>query len=201
MFKEGKMDAKDYAADMKLFFEDLKKEGIESVKIEDLINYLNNIIGSNDDLLMEQYVFEQNKLEQHKWKQQLEYFYDIGLELARYLALSGQSTLKSLFLIHGGAAVALLAFIGHIAVVEPDKITKFAPILIIFAGGVFLSAIASGTTYLCQFFAFQSHSSEGKRGDNISIFFNVLTVVLCIFSYLVFAFGVCMAYKAFLGWA
>jgi hypothetical protein len=64
------------------------------------------------------------------------------------------SAINSATLINGGAAVALLAFIGHIATADASDLTidPFAPALYTFALGVFFGAMANGTQYLGELF-------------------------------------------------
>jgi len=59
----------------------------------------------------------------------------------------GQGALKSGALINGGACVALLAFIGNILTKDASMISGLSTALLIFGGGLFFAAAASGTTY------------------------------------------------------
>ena len=72
------------------------------------------------------------------------YIFNAGLVL-------GQNALKSVILINGGAAVALLAFIGHIWPKEqPSQLIHLGGSLQWFVYGVFFAAVASGITYVTQ---------------------------------------------------
>ena len=77
----------------------------------------------------------------------------VETENFKSVILTGQSALKSAILINGGAAVALLAFIGHVW--KPDYL-RTASINLVgslqwFVFGVLSAAIAAGGTYAAQF--------------------------------------------------
>src|SRR5438128_5691304 len=73
-----------------------------------------------------------------------------ALESVRAGNASGREALRAITLINGGAAVAMLAFIGHLASTSasPTMIINFAKPLRLFVIGTLLSVIASGVTYL-----------------------------------------------------
>jgi hypothetical protein len=75
-----------------------------------------------------------------------------GVEMFRSVIQAGQNALRSAFLMNGGASVALLAFVGHLSSVAPKKVPMLAPSLATFVGGVLVAALASGVTYLSQWF-------------------------------------------------
>jgi hypothetical protein len=63
----------------------------------------------------------------------------------------GREATKAGMLINGGAAVALLAFVGQTAArIEPASILPIAKIIGLFAFGVLFAALASGLSYLAQ---------------------------------------------------
>ena len=84
---------------------------------------------------------ETNK-QRHEWQ----------LEGFRSVIQVGQSALKTCILVNGGAAVALLAFVGHL--VEQAKpqipVRSLALAMAVFVGGVFAGGLASAFTYLSQ---------------------------------------------------
>lgn len=74
---------------------------------------------------------------------------------------------------NGGASLALLTFVGHLSGTNPEKIPAIAASLTVFVGGVLVAALASGTTYLCQWFyahggGWQRPASPGQRRDPTS---------------------------------
>jgi len=84
---------------------------------------------------------------------------------------AGQSAIKSSFLLNGGAAVALLAFIGHLATIDKSYVATFASSLLPFAYGALAISITSGFTYLSQWL----YASEHKYAKN-QVLFSILFV-------------------------
>ncbi len=105
---------------------------------------------------------------------------------------SGQAAMKSAFLINGGAAVALLAFIGHlVSIREVGHVSMFARPLIVFVGGVLSAALATGVTYVTLSCYHAGKFSQGNWANRVAVFLIAL-------SYLAFALGVWNAYESFL---
>ena len=101
--------------------------------------------------------------------------------------------MKNALLINGGAAVALLAFLGNCwkQVGVPASLTQHvANALLLFVGGVFLAAAGSGLKYLALKIAHDSPRCSFKYCNWASIIFVLL-------SYLAFAGGGGFAYWAF----
>ncbi len=75
------------------------------------------------------------------------------MELSKSAITSGQNTLKAGMLLHGGAAVALLAFIGHLIANSSTKnsVSQFAPIMTCFLIGVLNVTVCHGITYITQY--------------------------------------------------
>ena len=114
------------------------------------------------------------------------------IEMFKAVNTAGQAALKSAILINGGAAIALLAFIGSIFKVSPDSevITKLSPAMIYFVIGVLSGAVASGTTYISQFL----YGYEKRCWGHI---INGLAWLLVILSYILFLAGFILAYRVF----
>lgn len=111
-------------------------------------------------------------------------------ETFRSVILTGQTAIRSLIIINGGAAVALLAFIGNIWVKNQPAIKGLAVSLLCFVLGVLGGGIVSALTYLGQ----HDYGVEKKRrGDIIR---NII-IVIAICSYALFACGTYKAYQVF----
>lgn len=110
---------------------------------------------------------------------------------------AGQNSMRAAMLMHGGAALALLAFIGNLAV-NPETlelVPDFGGILPWFLGGLLLVVIAYGTTYLTQnYFSEDDKEHIGKRWNQVSR-------ALVIISYFTFIVGCWLGYLALLGMA
>jgi hypothetical protein len=119
----------------------------------------------------------------------------ISLEMFKSVILAGQTALKSSMIINGGAAAALLAFIGH-ALSSPSFDTPIKGIvfsLFIFCAGVLVSAIAAGTTYFSQ----ALYNNEKPILIKIGSFVNFITISLVLSSYALFGYASYVAYKVF----
>ena len=84
---------------------------------------------------------------------------------------AGTEAIKAVTLINGGAAVAVLAFVGHLASVHatPATITNFVRPLDLFVWGVFAGAVASGVVYVthvCYFKALDHEFAAKTARDN-----------------------------------
>jgi hypothetical protein len=106
--------------------------------------------------------------------------------------MAGQAALKSAILINGGAAVALLAFIGGIfnASQNCEIITQLSNAMFYFVAGVLIGAIATGIVYIGQFVI----AYEKFRLSLILNFFSWALVISC---YILFLAGVIIAFKVF----
>jgi hypothetical protein len=82
---------------------------------------------------------------------------------------SGEATLRACILINGGAAVAILAFMG--SVISSDRtsshgvIAKIAPNLNWFVGGVVAAVAAMGLTYVVNFLTFCTEPRKRRPGS------------------------------------
>ncbi|MCY3788439.1 MAG: hypothetical protein OXH63_06585 [Gemmatimonadetes bacterium] len=133
-------------------------------------------------------------------------------DLRNHTEKYAQLTLKAAFIINGGAAVAVLTFIGSVAlrVFEADKIVSLADLtcsLVYFSAGVLLCAVS---TFLAYWAEYMFYSLKQKQNDQTSSIFTSTqlywsaktfswTSSLCILvSYCVFVGGV-FAFESSLG--
>ncbi len=189
------MSTKSFAAEMKSTIVELKqKNGIESIKCDNLIAYLDDIINSPD--------VEISDVDKEKYRAELQLWVErdkaqqaSNLEMFRSVILVGQNALKSAFLMNGGATIALLAFLGKLSDQHQDKISVFANSLMIFVFGVFFIVLASGVTYISQWcYANPKYEKAGHV-------FNIVVILCGLASYGFFIWGSIVAYKAFLAFA
>jgi hypothetical protein len=136
---------------------------------------------------------QQANLDQYRAQQQAK------LEVFKTVIQSGQAALRTALVINGGAAVALLAFIGNLwsQLSQPGTtpsavavIADLARSMLSFTGGVWLAAIATGTTYLTQLAYQDDRETTAKwlRG---------LTIVLVVAALGAFGWGVWLALRTF----
>lgn len=105
----------------------------------------------------------------------------------------GQNALKSAVLINGGAAVALLAFIGNVwgKEIGKDILVPLADSMRHFTYGVLMAAMGGGATYCCQ------HLYQ-LRKTKLGLFFQFVAIGLVIASYYYFYSGAECSYDAFI---
>ena len=108
---------------------------------------------------------------------------------------AGQAAIKSAFLVNGGGAVAMLAYVSRLGDQNPTAVPTFAESLLWFTIGVFLAAALSGLTYFSQFF----YASYRKTPRTIGTGFHVLAVISGLASYAAFIKGMDIAYISFAG--
>jgi hypothetical protein len=115
-------------------------------------------------------------------------------------------TIKAAILVNGGAAVAILAFLGSSKGVSLSRgAASFATdSAAFFVYGVLCGAVAAGSTYLTQYCyhreQFGHYGDQGLRSNlafgRIARIFHVVTASLVIGAYIVFARGACFAWVA-----
>lgn len=128
-----------------------------------------------------------------------EHAHNWSLEGFRQVIALGQSTLKSMMLINGGAAVALLAFLGNLITRSgySANVHTFADSMGMFVFGVFLAAVAFATSYLSQFF----YAGEKVWQRRTGVAFHVVTSLVGVGSLATFLWGAQAAYKGFIAFS
>ena len=128
-----------------------------------------------------------------------EHVHNWSLEGFRQVIALGQSTLKSMMLINGGAAVALLAFLGNLITRagSSQTIVAFAGSMRLFVIGVFLAAVAYATTYFSQLF----YDGEKDWQRRTGLVFHVVTSLVGAASLAAFLWGALAAYIGFIAFA
>lgn len=186
------MSTKKFASEMRDVIEGIKAQGIHEVSCDNLIAYLQMVEGSRGDdpssLEVERY-----KAELQNWVEANRRNHEGQMEMFRSVITAGQSAIKSSFLLNGGAAIALLAFIGNLTQHRPDKVAAFASCLVPFALGVLAIAVTSGVTYLSQWLYHRSSPMPRKVGLGL----NILAMVLGFASYGLFSWGLYDVYLSF----
>jgi hypothetical protein len=117
--------------------------------------------------------------------------YEAGQNMNRSLleaaiAFAG-AALKSALLINGGAAVAMLAYLGN---THSGATGEFPYAMLMYTGGVLLAAMGTGGSYLAQY-------HYAKRNDKVGDRFRSVAIALIIVSYVAFALGSHTAYLGF----
>lgn len=116
----------------------------------------------------------------------------VALEAYRSVIIYGGATLRSAMLINGGAAAALLAFIGNIWTkgIEQAAVGSLTKSISFFAFGVLIAAVGTAGSYFTQY-------CYSERFGRTAVVFHTLTVVFILISFILFGFGAYESYAAF----
>ena len=188
------MQPRDILDELREIVEELKANGQQAIQCDDLLTFLAEVDEDESprmtDAELERY---KSQLQNHS----IHYRYENegSLEMFRSVIASGQGFLKASFVLNGGAALALLAFIGHLAAVDPDSIAEFVFSLSVFAGAVFAVASNYGVTYLSQWL----YAGKKDWMQKVGFGFNIAAIVLGATSVLLFGWGMFEARNAFKG--
>lgn len=115
-----------------------------------------------------------------------------AVELFRSVITYGSAAMKSSLLINGGAAVAILAFIGNIWTKETglEAVKSLTTAILLFSFGVLAAALGTAGSYFSQYCYAEPFPRAG-------IVFHTLTVMFVLGSFALFGFGSYEAYAAF----
>lgn len=185
------MSTKQSVGQIRSIIEEMKLKGVVAINCDNLIAYLKEIEHS-PEAEPSQYEIEKYKADLSNWGAAYNYTLDTNLELFRSVITAGQNSIKTSFLLNGGAAIALLAFIGHLTEIKSAQVHDFACGLIPFSLGVLATTITSGLTYLCQWLYASGHAQARKSGEWV----NILAIIVGAAAYLFFLWGLCSAYRA-----
>lgn len=176
-----------------------KAKGVEHVPIENLEAFadeLQDVVKKTpDDVAAGEAAMEEYRAHLTTWASSSQYQYDKSLEMLRAVITVGQSALKSALLINGGAAVALLAFIGKIwGQVDTQPVLGVLSVALnCYVFGVLSAAMACGATYFSQ----AGYSDEfGRASHRVGVVGHVAAVVFVFGGYALFGTGSWIAFKA-----
>jgi hypothetical protein len=115
-----------------------------------------------------------------------------NLEMFKSVLEATKGAIQSLFVINGGAAVALLAFIGHLASLSGGgaSIPAFADVMLSFVGGAGFAVLLAVSVCLGQKAFYQKWTRTGNAMFYVSLFLGLA-------SFVCFGLGCSCGYKAF----
>lgn len=199
----------------------VKASGQEIILVDKLLEYI--VALKSEEVTGEHNVKEEILLE-HEHEKNLEYYkmnnhFKIehakmlaqdGLEMFKSVIATGKTALQSVILLNGGAAVALLTFIGGLW--GKPKVEDVVHVLILgvsnFAYGALAGALAAGATYICQFCygydngrqrnSILSNGENAKLGKTkvLAIIFHFLSIVIVLVAYYYFWQGLSNSFDA-----
>jgi hypothetical protein len=121
-----------------------------------------------------------------------------SMETYKTVNENGRLALKSLFIMNGGASIAMAAFIGNATkstAANTLNLPTLSAALLFFAIGVLFAALAHSTNYICSFL-YGDH--DIPKIISWGHAFNILTICLAIIGYICFGLGLYRATVSFL---
>ncbi len=139
---------------------------------------------------------QSDRTNEHLWRKynrRMELWKETRLEMTKAAIGFGQGAIRALILINGGAAIAVMTFIGNFGTVQAGLISSFSLALLLFSMGVAAAALVAGCSYVTQFFYESSSGGLLKAG----IAFHWLAVLSAIVSLALFVWALLTAYHGF----
>jgi hypothetical protein len=169
-----------------------KESGADNVTITNLEAFserLSDIAGETpDDVAAGEAGIEKYKADLSVWIAGRQHSRAYSLEMLRSIIAVGQTALTISLLINGGAAVALLAFVGGVCSRGANDILlrSLAFALLLYVTGVLAAAVATGATYFSQ----AGYAGEfGKGSRVVGRVGHALAILGVISAYILFGFG------------
>lgn len=129
-----------------------------------------------------------------KYNRRMELWKEARVEMMRAVISFGQGAIRSLILINGGAAVAVMTFVGNLKSRHENGAETLAQSLLLFALGVVAAAIVAGFAYVTQYL----YDSSAGRLPKLGIAFHIIAIVSAAVSLGLFVCGLLKAYHGFL---
>lgn len=171
-----------------------RQQGFENISAERLLTYLENLkTTQNYDHEVQMELLKSSNTTN---LEVLKLNHATSLEVFRSVITVGANAAKSFMIINGGAAIALLAFLGNIWNKEttPTASASVANSLLIFCLGILCSGVCSGFTYLSQFCYANSELSTKRPWHLAGHFNNTIAVLSGLASLILFGIGAYVTY-------
>ncbi|MEN0629458.1 hypothetical protein AAIG33_18770 [Phytobacter ursingii] len=174
-----------------------KESGVEAIPIENMLNYLSNINVENEDE-NHAIVIEGVKHQNSTQLELLKIENNFQIESFKAAINIGANACKTFLIMNGGAAIALLAFLGNIwnKSSSTESATAIAAALVLFCGGVLLAGLCAGLSYFAQCFFASSYLGSRKFHLWAGYIINGLACLSGTGSMVVFAYGSYSAYQS-----
>lgn len=187
------MSVKQFAKSLREEVQAIKDQGVASIYCENLIKYLTEVENSPEPETTP-LALEEAKARLQQWVVSNQYQHESSIEMFRSVIASGQNALRTSFVLNGGACVALLAFIGHLAQFNTPAVPIFANALFPFVIALIAISLTSGLTYIGQSMYAHNHL---KWGDKVK----AICIILGFSSAVFFCWGVLILHSAFQNYA
>ncbi|MFJ7567857.1 hypothetical protein ACIQW9_12945 [Herminiimonas sp. NPDC097707] len=193
------MNSSDLVSDLREGLIALKAKGMSEIPIVNIEAYLNEVeksikTSAADSEQERAYALKKWELDTEVWKVNAGLQSDQHLEMFKSVIEAGGTALKSAMLINGGAAIALLAFLGNLLTRQPHLgdsviISKLNYAMMIFVCGVGCAALATAARYLAQVCYAEFGQTWGGK-------FRIVAIVFALASFSSFFYGGVSAYGA-----
>ncbi|EMP5832775.1 MULTISPECIES: hypothetical protein [Klebsiella] len=176
---------------------DVKQNGSETIPVDNLLHYLSEIDVTEQP--------EANALTlegiKHQNSTQLEMLKienNFQIESFKAAISIGANACRTFLIMNGGAAIALLAFLGNIwnKNSSTEAASAIATALFLFCGGVVLAGLCSGLSYFSQCFFSSSYGGRKKVHLWLGQIINALACICGGGSIFIFAYGSFSAYQS-----
>lgn len=131
------------------------------------------------------------RVRKYNWR--FELWKETKLELTKAVIIFAQGVIRTLVLINGAAAIAIMTLIGGAnpgLVVKADKMSEA---LFVFALGVASAALVGGLSYCTQFL----YESTAGKMSKLGTFLHIIAVISAVVSLALFVWGLLIAYWSF----
>lgn len=128
-----------------------------------------------------------------KYQHRMELWKETRLEMTRAVIGFGQGAIRSLVLINGGAAIAVMTFIGNSKNEDLKLVKALSQSLLLFSSGVAAAALVAGFAYVAQFL----YDGSSGRMPKLGIGFHYLAVLVAMISLALFVWGLVNSYFGF----
>jgi hypothetical protein len=176
--------------------QDAKSRGLSQVSLkslEALVSELQQLheSGAGRADLGDEFVLEQYKAGLAFNLAQNQSQIDLAFERMRTTNVAGDAAIRTLVLINGGAAIALLAFLGHVVAQTGGTFSgeMLAQSMALFVGGVAMAGLAAGLKFLTMLLS--------SWNEKVATRINVATILVGAASLSFFIVGGCVAYEFF----
>ncbi|WP_129542714.1 hypothetical protein [Thalassospira indica] len=122
----------------------------------------------------------------------LEHDRNVSVEMFRAIITSGQSAMRAAMLLNGGAAIAMLAFVGKLVELDVNAASHIANAILLFACGALAVAGAGSFTYVSQYFYQAVYIEPSKKHSWVQycgVGFHAAAIVGVLTSYGLFGWG------------
>ncbi|MFV3334092.1 hypothetical protein ACNFIA_24425 [Pseudomonas sp. NY15437] len=172
----------------------LKRQGTHQVNVDGLDAYLKDLSAAiENSMSIDQINIDFQKQENDFNNQSAQRLFDSVIG-------NGQAALKTSILVGGGSAAALLAFASSAwRSLKPEGLEALSLSVFLLAIGVLCSAIASGMSYVAQYFFHSSFYDEHKAKERIGHGANIASNALVVVAYILYGVASWNVYKM-LGW-